>query len=97
MNFDLFGSNKNSHNAIRVANPKSVYSIPIHFSSQSNIQVKYMFEVFCKLRPGTTIMALYGGLNQMRRVSIYNEFCKRQSAVLFATDIAARGLGEFMR
>ncbi|KAJ8027409.1 putative ATP-dependent RNA helicase DDX10 [Holothuria leucospilota] len=55
-------------------------------------QVKYAFEVFCKLRPGTTVMALYGTLHQLRRVSIYQEFCKKPSAVLFATDIAARGL-----
>ena len=53
-----------------------------------------MFEAFCKLGAGTTIMALYGSLHQLRRVAIYNEFCKKDSAVLFATDIAARGLGE---
>ncbi|XP_022089940.1 probable ATP-dependent RNA helicase DDX10 [Acanthaster planci] len=55
-------------------------------------QVKYTFEVFCALHPGITIMALYGTLHQLRRVAIYNEFCQRDYAVLFATDIAARGL-----
>ncbi|XP_038047368.1 probable ATP-dependent RNA helicase DDX10 [Patiria miniata] len=55
-------------------------------------QVKYTFEVFCALHPGITIMALYGTLHQLRRVAIYNEFCQRDNAVLFATDIAARGL-----
>ncbi|PIK54857.1 putative ATP-dependent RNA helicase DDX10 [Apostichopus japonicus] len=55
-------------------------------------QVKFTFEVFCKLRPSTTVMSLYGTLNQLRRVSIYDEFCKKPSAVLIATDIAARGL-----
>lgn len=39
-------------------------------------------------------MSLYGTLNQLRRVSIYDEFCKKPSAVLIATDIAARGLGQ---
>lgn len=28
----------------------------------------------------------------MRRMNIYEDFCKKTSAVLFATDIAARGL-----
>ena len=39
-------------------------------------------------------MALYGKQNQIKRVATYNDFCKKTSAVLFATDIAARGLGE---
>lgn len=37
-------------------------------------------------------MALYGTLHQLRRMHIYETFCKKQSAVLFATDLAARGL-----
>lgn len=28
-------------------------------------------------------------------MAIYNDFCKKTEAVLFATDIAARGLGEY--
>ncbi|KAJ8920504.1 hypothetical protein NQ315_005373 [Exocentrus adspersus] len=55
-------------------------------------QVKYIYEIFCKLRPGISLMALYGTLHQLRRMDIYETFCKKQSAVLFATDIAARGL-----
>ena len=30
----------------------------------------------------------------MRRMEVYNEFVRKKAAVLFATDIAARGLGE---
>lgn len=45
-----------------------------------------------RLRPGTSLMALYGTLHQLRRMEIYESFCKKTSAVLFATDIAARGL-----
>lgn len=37
-------------------------------------------------------MALYGTLHQLRRMEIYDNFCRKQSAILFATDIAARGL-----
>ena len=38
-------------------------------------------------------MALYGRQKQMKRVGIYEEFCRKTSAALLATDIAARGLG----
>jgi ATP-dependent RNA helicase DDX10/DBP4 len=55
-------------------------------------EVKYVYEVFCKLRPGVSLLALYGTLHQLRRMDIYENFCKKTSAVLFATDIAARGL-----
>ncbi|XP_004529411.1 probable ATP-dependent RNA helicase DDX10 isoform X1 [Ceratitis capitata] len=55
-------------------------------------QVKYVFEIFCKLRPGTSLLALYGTLHQDRRIAIYNEFTRKSNVVLFATDIASRGL-----
>lgn len=55
-------------------------------------QVKYVYEIFCKLHPGTSIIALYGTLHQDRRMAIYNEFCRKSNVVLFATDVASRGL-----
>lgn len=55
-------------------------------------QVKYMYEILSKLRPGVSLLALYGTLHQSRRTAIYNEFCERSKVVLFATDIASRGL-----
>lgn len=55
-------------------------------------QVKYVFEIFCKLRPGTSLLALYGTLHQDRRIAIYNDFTRKSNVVLFATDIASRGL-----
>ncbi|CAH0553957.1 unnamed protein product [Brassicogethes aeneus] len=64
--------------------------IIIFFSSCK--QVKYVYEIFCKLRPGTSLLPLYGTLHQLRRMDIYENFCKKSSAVLFATDLAARGL-----
>ncbi|KAK2588480.1 hypothetical protein KPH14_004463 [Odynerus spinipes] len=64
--------------------------IIVFFSSCK--QVKYMYEAFCRLRPGISLLALYGTLHQLRRMDIYETFCKKQYAVLFATDIAARGL-----
>ena len=44
----------------------------------------------CRLRPGLSVLALYGTLHQLRRMAIYDQFCSKESAVLFATDIAAR-------
>ncbi|KRT80482.1 helicase [Oryctes borbonicus] len=62
----------------------------IFFSSCK--QVKYIYEMFCKLRPGISLIALYGTLHQLRRMEIYETFCHKQAAILFATDLAARGL-----
>lgn len=59
---------------------------------QSCKQVKFLSDVVCKLRPGLPVMALYGTMGQMKRMSIYDSFCRKQYACLFATDIAARGL-----
>lgn len=55
-------------------------------------QVKYTYELFCKLRPGISLLALYGTLHQEKRERIYNEFCRKSNVVLFATDLASRGL-----
>uniref|UniRef100_A0A8C6SAB9 ATP-dependent RNA helicase n=1 Tax=Neogobius melanostomus TaxID=47308 RepID=A0A8C6SAB9_9GOBI len=49
-------------------------------------EVQYFF------RPGIPVLALYGKQQQMKRVEVYNDFVRKQNAVLFATDIAARGL-----
>ncbi|KAJ0183055.1 hypothetical protein K1T71_001031 [Dendrolimus kikuchii] len=55
-------------------------------------QVKYIYELFCKLRPGVSLLSLYGTLHQEKREKIYNEFCRKSNVVLFATDLASRGL-----
>ncbi len=55
-------------------------------------QVKYVYEAFRRLRPGIPLLSLYGKQKQLMRVGIYNDFCKKKSAVLLCTDIAARGL-----
>jgi len=55
-------------------------------------QVKYTHELFCRLRLGATYLALYGTLHQLRRMAIYDEFSKSKNCVLFATDVASRGL-----
>ena len=55
-------------------------------------QVQFVHEVFCKLRPGLSLMALHGKQKQIRRLKIFDDFRRSQHAALFATDIAARGL-----
>ncbi|KAE8125571.1 hypothetical protein FH972_020356 [Carpinus fangiana] len=54
-------------------------------------QVKFVFEAFKKLRPGTPLKCLHGRMKQERRMGIYSEFCEMRS-VLFSTDVASRGL-----
>ncbi len=61
---------------------------------QSCKQVKYYSDLFRRLRAPTQISALYGTLNQLRRMAIYKEFCEAKSGVLMATDLAGRGLGK---
>ncbi|CAF0886043.1 unnamed protein product [Didymodactylos carnosus] len=75
---------------------KPVY-VSVHENSLTSTpatltQVKYLNDVVCKLRPGLPVLALYGSLNQLKRMSVYDTFCRKQYACLFATDIAARGL-----
>ena len=55
-------------------------------------QVKFTYESFRRMRPGVPLMALYGRQKHLKRMGIYNDFCKKKTAVLFCTDIAARGL-----
>ena len=62
----------------------------IFFSSCS--QVRHVWEVFCKMQPGVPLMALHGKLSQAIRTKLYFDFLQRPHAVLFATDVASRGL-----
>jgi ATP-dependent RNA helicase DDX10/DBP4 len=55
-------------------------------------QVRFTFEAFCKLRPGIPLLHIHGNMKQMKRTEMYDQFCKTRSAVLFATDVASRGL-----
>jgi len=55
-----------------------------------------MHEAIKRLHPGLPVLALHGGMPQLRRVETYNQFVVKQRACLFATDIAARGLGRVL-
>jgi ATP-dependent RNA helicase DDX10/DBP4 len=58
----------------------------------SMLQVKFVYEAFKHLRPGIPLKALHGKMKQPKRMGVFQEFCESKAAVLFATDIAARGL-----
>ncbi|KAL5036436.1 ATP-dependent RNA helicase dbp4 [Batrachochytrium dendrobatidis] len=55
-------------------------------------QVRFVFETFCKMQPGMPLLCLHGKQKQAKRVAIFEQYCRKQGACLFATDIAARGL-----
>ena len=55
-------------------------------------QVRFVFETFCKMHPGVPLLQLHGKQKQMTRLATFKRFTSMKHAVLFATDIAARGL-----
>jgi ATP-dependent RNA helicase DDX10/DBP4 len=62
----------------------------IFFSTCS--QVRFIYEMFCTLQPGVSVLCLHGKIKQEKRTKIYFEFLNKPYAVLLATDVAARGL-----
>ena len=62
------------------------------------VQVRYIYEVFKKMQkkilPGLSVLCLHGHMKQTRRMSVYENFTNKKHAILLATDVAARGLGE---
>ncbi|KAG8953565.1 ATP-dependent RNA helicase dbp4 [Tulasnella sp. 419] len=55
-------------------------------------QVRFVFETFCKMHPGVPLLHIHGKQKQSKRLDIYNRFTAAKHSILFATDIAARGL-----
>jgi ATP-dependent RNA helicase DDX10/DBP4 len=55
-------------------------------------QVRFVYESFKVLHPGIQIMEIHGKQKQSKRTAIYYAFMEKTEAVLFCTDIAARGL-----
>ena len=63
----------------------------IVFMSSCN-QVRFVYETFCKMHPGVSLLQLQGKQKQAARLTMYQKFTATSHAVLLATDIAARGL-----
>ena len=55
-------------------------------------QVKFVYEVFKRMRPGVPVNAIHGRMKQARRMAVFYAFSNSESCVLFATDVAARSL-----
>jgi ATP-dependent RNA helicase DDX10/DBP4 len=55
-------------------------------------QVRFIFESFTRLKPGIKLRCLNGKMKQMKRLLVYYQFCASNEMLLFATDIASRGL-----
>lgn len=66
------------------------YKIIVFFSTCK--QTNFVYELFKQMKINSTFLALYGTLHQLRRMDVYDEFCRRKNAILFCTDIASRGL-----
>ena len=55
-------------------------------------QVRHAWDLFCRLRPGVSVLAMHGKLSQPKRMQVYDKFSNTPYSVLFATDVASRGL-----
>lgn len=55
-------------------------------------QVRFVYETFCKLHPGTPLLELHGKQKQSKRLTVFQKFTTTSTCCLFATDVAARGL-----
>lgn len=58
----------------------------------SGKQVRFVYEGLRHLQPGISLLHIHGRQKQGARLDITKKFSSAQHAVLFATDIAARGL-----
>lgn len=58
----------------------------------SGKQVRFVYESFRHLQPGVPLLHLHGRQKQGGRLDITTRFSSAKYAVLFATDVAARGL-----
>ncbi|KAJ6148535.1 hypothetical protein N7497_010517 [Penicillium chrysogenum] len=58
----------------------------------SGKQVRYVYESLRQLQPGISLLHLHGRQKQGGRLDITTKFSQAQHAVLFATDVVARGL-----
>ncbi|KAF7292788.1 RNA helicase [Mycena indigotica] len=75
------------------------FFIKTHLTSKTLVflssckQVRFVFTAFCRMHPGIPLMHLHGKMKQTARLETYTKFTRAGgAAVLFATDVAARGL-----
>ena len=62
------------------------------------LKVRFVHDLFLQMRPFFAVMQLRGNMLQSKRFKIYEKFSQTpRGAVLFATNVAERGLGMFSK
>lgn len=69
-----------------------MYSLKVLIMSACVCQVRFVYEVFRRLKPGVSLGGLGGHMKLNSRMNMFARFCEAKYMVLFATDVAARGL-----
>jgi len=64
--------------------------ILVFFSSRK--QVRFAYQAFKSLKVSMNLLELHGKQDQNKRTAIYFQFVEKKHAVLFSTDISARGV-----
>ena len=64
--------------------------ILVFFSSRK--QVRFAYQAFKALKVTQNLLELHGKQDQNKRTAIYFQFVEKKAAVLFSTDISARGV-----
>lgn len=72
--------------------PEHMHALTATIRPPLLMQVKFVYEAFRKLRPGVPLTMLHGKMKQNKRMGVFYSFNESKAMVLFATDIAARGL-----
>ena len=67
------------------------YSFCLLSNNIGLLQVKFVYEIFKKLRPGIPLKCMHGRMKYEVQQAIVAEF-NESTSVLFSTDIFARGL-----
>ena len=60
--------------------------------SWHSMQVKFVYESFKKLRLGIPVRCLHGSMKQTQRMLVLFNYTEEKHSLLFATDVASRGL-----
>uniref|UniRef100_A0A9J2PUJ4 ATP-dependent RNA helicase n=1 Tax=Ascaris lumbricoides TaxID=6252 RepID=A0A9J2PUJ4_ASCLU len=64
-----------------------------HRKKKTLIFARFLTEALCHLRPGTSLMGLWGTMKQSRRLDVFHKFDRKTgAAAMIATDVASRGL-----
>ena len=58
----------------------------------SRKEVRFLYEAFRRMKPGVSLLHLHGKQKQTMRTYTYYDFIQKDHAVLFCTDVGARGI-----